>query len=454
MSEDKKLKEQVLNAKVLTDPPVGSVYNYPEVPPITLNIPDTGFPPQTQEPHEPYLSEPYPPLSLNYSPIPQNNQHNQNYVATGSNIESQPSMHNEEGWTENKDPPKGFGETEFSDKIENTRDEYLHPEGEEPAMSVHVVKEDNGNDSERELTLDLTTKNEEEFFFKETMDDWKETINTSPRFDAFTNSSSFVGNVRYDRDAQAMTMILNGNEYDFCDVPERKFQSLKGSSSVGKTFNSIIKGQHDCSGGVNSVRTPLMINETIKESIGQIRHQFKWLSDEYIDRVKKVKSDGKWYLIRASAETVTDHRSEGEQYRRKLDGDELHAMARTAINHGMDINHLGENFKTQALIADAEYDKNRKEIQMLVHESDVEVIDGIKNHDITAVSINGGAPRSTNVECGDTECFNVPRGVVLGELDDIALTWVVTNPNGFRWNNKHIPKAKPGVGTTVIEPLN
>lgn len=452
---DKKIQEQVLNSKVVTDPPIGTIHDEPKVPPLTLKIPDTGYPPQVIPPHEPYLSEPYPPLSLNYSPMPQDNQHNQNYVATGAKPESQPSMHNEEGWTKEKsspistqglniDPnsiifePPMLNETEFSDEIDQQRDKYLHLDKEKsPAPEIHIH-------------LELSDPEPDEFTFSETMEDWKEAISGSPRFDAFTNTSSFVGNVRYDRYAQAMTMILNGKSYDFCRVSEREYQALKGASSVGKAFNDTIKGQHDCSGGADSVRTPLMI----QESIGQIRNEFKWLSDDYLDRVRKVKSDGKWYLIRASAETITDHRSEGEEYRRKLDGDELHAMARTAISHGMDINHLGEDFKTKALIADAEYDKERKEIQMLVHESDAEIIDGIRNHEITAVSINGGAPRSTKVECEQSECFNVPRGVVLGELDGIALTWVVTTRNGFRWRNKHIPYAKPGVGTTVIEPLN
>jgi hypothetical protein len=137
-----------------------------------------------------------------------------------------------------------------------------------------------------------------------------------------------------------------------------------------------------------------------------------------------------------------------------LDGDELHAMARTAISHGMDVNHLGPEYKTKAYIADSEYDKRRKEIQMLVHEEDPDIISAIARHDITAVSINGGAPRNQKVECDDSECFNVPRGVVLGELDDIALTWVVTNRNGMEWRGRHLDYATPGVSNTKIEILN
>lgn len=83
------------------------------------------------------------------------------------------------------------------------------------------------------------------FSFKETISDWQDVV-TEQRFKAFTSSSSFVGNVRYDQDNQSMVMILNGESYNFCNVPERKFDVLEGATSVGKAFNDEIKGQHDC----------------------------------------------------------------------------------------------------------------------------------------------------------------------------------------------------------------
>ena len=66
------------------------------------------------------------------------------------------------------------------------------------------------------------------------------------KLEAFTRSSSFVGNVRYDTASQEMTMILAGVRYSFCGVSQLRFDSLQGSGSVGKAFNDIIKGQHDC----------------------------------------------------------------------------------------------------------------------------------------------------------------------------------------------------------------
>jgi hypothetical protein len=166
---------------------------------------------------------------------------------------------------------------------------------------------------------------------------------------------------------------------------------------------------------------------------------------------------GKLYLIRATQSTITDHRPEGEPYRRLLAGDELLGMARTAIGHTMDINHNPE-WKTQAVILDSEYDPATQSIQMLILERDPEINQMIKAQQITAVSINGGSPRNETVEpcdhgCRDGSCelCVVPRGVVLGEQDDIALTWVVTAPQGVFYKGQAIPKAEPGVKSTIIQ---
>jgi len=193
----------------------------------------------------------------------------------------------------------------------------------------------------------------------------------------------------------------------------------------------------------------------LRESVTGIKKDFAWLTESYISRLKKVsqKEGGKWLIIRASEETVTDHRSEGEPYRRKLSGMELFATTRTSIGKDMDINHYGRDYATGGKIVDAEYDPELGQSQMLVLEQDPEILDAIKDGTIDAVSINGGAPRESNIECGSDECFVVPKGVVLGEDDGIALTYVVTNPQGMYWKGKHIPNAEPGVKTTKIEIL-
>ena len=229
-----------------------------------------------------------------------------------------------------------------------------------------------------------------------------------------------------------------------------------GAKSHAGTLHKV-KKEGDLSqrtGHRNYYRKPLKM---LKEAIAEIRHEFGWLSDDYIGRAKALaqSQNGVLYLVRASQETITDHRAEGEQYRRKLDGMELMAMARTAIGHGTDINH-NPNWRTGGVVLDSEYDPYTKSIQMLVMETDPEINNLILNGSITAVSINGGAPRTESVEPCDPitgELCNVPRGVVLGELDDIAFTWVITDPRGIMWKGIQIPQAEPGVKTTMLQAI-
>jgi hypothetical protein len=101
------------------------------------------------------------------------------------------------------------------------------------------------------------------FEFNETLDDhWKEvehylmedSTNSgqksdtvgNPEFKAFTHSSSFVGNVLWDRESREMDILLNGNKYHFCRVSERLFDSFEGAGSKGAFFNREIKTLHDC----------------------------------------------------------------------------------------------------------------------------------------------------------------------------------------------------------------
>lgn len=198
----------------------------------------------------------------------------------------------------------------------------------------------------------------------------------------------------------------------------------------------------------------------LQEAISELRKEFRWITPDYIEKAKLLgdEAEGQLYLIRAAGETITDHRGEGEEFRRKLSGEELNSMSRTAIGKGMDINH-NSDFQTQAVILDAEYDPIRKEIQMLVLEKDPTINEAVEDGIITAVSINGGAPRNNVVDKCDNNCTGgcelctIPKGVVLGELDGIGMTWVVTNPRGLAWNGNHIPKAEPGVKFTKIEAL-
>jgi len=199
----------------------------------------------------------------------------------------------------------------------------------------------------------------------------------------------------------------------------------------------------------------------LQESIVNLRSEFDWLTDDYVTKARELANDsgGELYLIRAAGETVTDHTGEGEEYKRKLSADELNSMTRTSIGKSMDINHQPE-LETDATILDAEFDKKRKEIQMLVIERDPQINNAIYDGKISAVSINGGMPRSETIEPCDHNCTSddcelcvVPKGVVLGELDGIAMTWVVTDPKGLYWNGHFVPSAEPGIKFTKIETL-
>ncbi len=110
---------------------------------------------------------------------------------------------------------------------------------------------------------DIVKKKKKSFEFKEVLDDsWKElehyliedSTNSgqksdtvgNPEFRSFTHSSSFVGNVIWDRESRQMNILLNGSKYSFCDVSERLFDSFEGADSKGAFFNREIKTLHDC----------------------------------------------------------------------------------------------------------------------------------------------------------------------------------------------------------------
>lgn len=260
--------------------------------------------------------------------------------------------------------------------------------------------------------------------------------------------------------------------WEMVTVPTKTDKSTKTQKDHIKHINSIV-GQKARAGTLHTVKPDgslspktrrtnprneaytidynrIIETHVIREAVMDLRQEFKWMTQKYESAIRNLPVKGKWYIIRASTSTITDHRTEGEPYRRLLSNDELHALTRTAIGKEMDVNH-DPAYKTQAHIYDAEFDKLRGESQMLVLEQDPEIINAIANGTITAVSINGGSPRSERVECGVDECFVVPEGVVLGELDNIALTWVVTAPSGFYYKGVHIPPATPGVKNTIIE---
>jgi len=68
----------------------------------------------------------------------------------------------------------------------------------------------------------------------------------STRKPSFNMPSSFVGKVTYDVESQGMRILLNGKPYNFCNVPERIFDSFQGANSKGAFFARNIKTQFNC----------------------------------------------------------------------------------------------------------------------------------------------------------------------------------------------------------------
>lgn len=204
-------------------------------------------------------------------------------------------------------------------------------------------------------------------------------------------------------------------------------------------------------------------NPLIRETIESLQGQFNWITPEYVQKIQTLqqKTGGIFLLIRAAAETFTDHRGEGiEPYVRKLTADEIMQFGRTGIGKESDINHLAselgdDHYRTDGRVLDAEFDPLRKELQILHYERDPEIIEYLRRGDIQEVSINAGRPRTMEIEpCESPEgkCM-IPRGLILGELDGIAFTYVVSNPKGIMYHGRFIPKATAGVRTTALEIL-
>ncbi len=377
---------------------------------------------------------------------PDDTQHKKNYVATGSKLDSQPSMTNEEGHLK-----------QHSSKLqglENYKGVFFEP----PMQEIKQVNVP-----------------------AQTLSRYGKYTRTAHEFDDIC--ATFEGKI-FDLNNKAgrpvppseglgyttthpnckcywtpMPPDYAGKGIDMTAVEKKHVQPIRRKIAQRARRGKLHTVFQD---GKLSTRTrksnPLKEAILIRETVAELASEFRWVDDEYRQKLATIfpQVGGQFFLIRASSETITDHRADPmvkEPYRRKLDGMELHALTRTGIGKGTDINHLGKHFQTEGMVLDAEYDLDLKESQMLVHESDPEILRAIERGDISEVSINAGTPRKMSIECSSEECFVVPRGLVLGETDGIAFTWVVTNPNGFIWRGQQIEKAKAGVQGTKIERL-
>lgn len=63
---------------------------------------------------------------------------------------------------------------------------------------------------------------------------------------AFTHSSSWIGNVRYDSDAKTMRIKMNGESYNHCGVERIDYDQFEGAPSKGEHWWRNIKDRFDC----------------------------------------------------------------------------------------------------------------------------------------------------------------------------------------------------------------
>jgi len=373
---------------------------------------------------------------------PHDDQHKENYVATGAKLDQEPSMHNEEGWVGDKAIPEWqYDVEEYKQRIQ----EGLRPRPVNVppttlgryAKYVRTAHEDDDICASYEGSIyDLSKENKRPVPPSEGLG----YTTTHPNCKCYWEPQP-------DFKGTAETFSLHEEQYN------SHIRRLIGQRARRGSLHTTWQDGHLS----KRTRKSNPMRETmipIQEAVTGLKYQFGWFTEDYMMRLNKLKNEmgGEFFLIRASGETVTDHRSQGDQYRRLLSADEIHSMARTGIHKRTDINHHPE-YTTQGIIMDADYNTATKEMEMLIHERDPEIITAVRSGIISEVSINGGLPRSQDLDCSMGECFLVPKGVVLGELDGIALTYVVTDPKGMFYHNSWIPHAEAGVKTTAIEIL-
>ena len=161
--------------------------------------------------------------------------------------------------------------------------------------------------------------------------------------------------------------------------------------------------------------------------------------------------DGRFILAVVSGDSYTDHRIEGEDYRRHWTKEELMQNIRTAKHKLTDINHMWQKKDPMSgLIFDANWNSKTDRGEMAIWESDPDILNAIRNDIITAVSINTGKPRSNEKNCSSGECFTEAKGTILGEENNVALAFIVTDPAGFKYNGQTIPAMPPGMKFTKI----
>ena len=196
------------------------------------------------------------------------------------------------------------------------------------------------------------------------------------------------------------------------------------------------------------------LNESLKYQDRRLG-EFNWVTKTTILEMKKhakESKEGRFILAVVSGESYTDHRIEGvEKHRRHWTENEMRQNIRTGKGKLMDINHLlPKKDPYSGGIFDANWNDVTKKGEMVLFETDQDILDAIRNDIITAVSINTGAPRDIEINCNTGECLLEPQGTHLGNDKGVALSYVVTSPQGFNYNGKWLYPLPPGMKFTKL----
>ena len=98
------------------------------------------------------------------------------------------------------------------------------------------------------VSTTASQKKNDSFRFTEKIAEWKGTTqyNDAAQFLSFDHTSSFVGNVVYEKADKSLQVVLGDAVYNFCGVSRSVYDGFRNASSKGKYFNRVMKGQFNC----------------------------------------------------------------------------------------------------------------------------------------------------------------------------------------------------------------
>ena len=265
-----------------------------------------------------------------------------------------------------------------------------------------------------------------------------------PDEEDFQHASSWIGTVTWNPKTLEASVVMNGKRYNHANVGGKDFESFRGAPSKGAHWNRFWKGQFHSS---NYSEALLMDQRETDE--------FDWIDESAIVEMTKYAKEhgsGKFILTVVSGDATTDHRPEGrDKHQRHWNENELIQNIRTGKGKLTDINHLWPKADPESGgVYDANWNFKTNRGEMILWETDQDILKAIRDDIITAVSINTGTPRHIHTNCDEGECYLEPHGTILGETNGVALAFVVTHPDGFHYNGQTIPAFPPGMKFTKL----